>query len=76
MIGLNLWDEFDRVRVLDFLRQLYSQNRLLQQVLEKLSMCVECLKCLVQGFEWKQHRARACPGACGGGGREAGHWKF
>jgi len=29
--GLNLWDEFDRVRVLDFLRQLYSQNRLLQQ---------------------------------------------
>ena len=42
MIGLNLWDEFDRVRVLDFLRQLYSQNRLLQQVLEKLSMCVDC----------------------------------
>ena len=30
--GLNLWDEFDRARVLDFLRQLYSQNRLLQQV--------------------------------------------
>jgi len=29
--GLNLWDEFDRARVLDFLRQLYSQNRLLQQ---------------------------------------------
>jgi len=28
---LNLWDEFDRARVLDFLRQLYSQNRLLQQ---------------------------------------------
>ena len=40
--GLNLWDEFDRVRVLDFLRQLFSQNRLLQQVLETLLLSDRC----------------------------------
>ena len=59
--GLNLWDEFDRARVLDFLRQLYSQNRLLQQVshlsLVAANMCKilkfdskYLLKCIPQGL--------------------------
>ena len=59
--GLNLWDEFDRARVLDFLRQLYSQNRLLQQVshlsLVAANMCkilkfdsIYLLKCIPQGL--------------------------
>ena len=59
--GLNLWDEFDRARVLDFLRQLYSQNRLLQQVshlsLVAANMCKILkfdskflLKCIPQGL--------------------------